>query len=231
MKRLAAHRDAGRFQRLDLAQQRRRVDHQAVADHGLLPGTQNAARDQLEDELLLADENRVAGIVAALIARHDIEPFREEIDDLAFALVAPLGAEDDYVSHFDQTYLVYRTRRRNKRETEKRTPSSLEARRSVIRLHFMQISEVYLGLGQDAFAQLIRGISIGKLKIYQIYEGFKVRAHLTKVNTESLRKAVPKLWERISARGRGFRQRPGAGHPGFPPGHDLGRAGFPGRAA
>ena len=62
----------------------------------------------------------------------------------------------------------------------------------------MQISEVYLGLGQDAFAQLIRGISIGKLKTYQIYEGFKVRAHLTKVNTEALRKATPKLWERIA---------------------------------
>ncbi len=63
----------------------------------------------------------------------------------------------------------------------------------------MQISEVYLGLGQDAFARLIRGISIGKLKTYQIYEGFKVRAHLSKVNTEALRKATPKLWERISA--------------------------------
>ncbi len=62
----------------------------------------------------------------------------------------------------------------------------------------MQISEVYLGLGQDAFAHLIRSISIGKLKTYQIYEGFKVRAHLTKVNTEGLRKAVPKLWDRIA---------------------------------
>ncbi len=61
----------------------------------------------------------------------------------------------------------------------------------------MLISEVYLGLGQDAFARLIRGISIGKLKTYQIYEGFKVRAHLTNVNTEGLRKAVPKLWDRI----------------------------------
>jgi hypothetical protein len=61
----------------------------------------------------------------------------------------------------------------------------------------MHITDVYLGLGQDAFGQLIRGISIGKLKTYQIYEGFKVRAHLQKVNTESLRKAVPKLWERI----------------------------------
>ena len=61
----------------------------------------------------------------------------------------------------------------------------------------MEISEVYQGLGQEAFAQLIRGISIGKLRTYQIYEGFKVRAHLQKVNTESLRKAVPKFWERI----------------------------------
>jgi hypothetical protein len=62
----------------------------------------------------------------------------------------------------------------------------------------MHISDVYLGMGQDAFAQLIRGISIGKLKNYQIYEGFKVRTHLHKVNTESLRKAIPRFWERIT---------------------------------
>ena len=61
----------------------------------------------------------------------------------------------------------------------------------------MQISEVYLGLGQDAFAQLIHGISIGKLKTYRVYEGFKVRAHLNKVNTEVLRKAAPRFWLRI----------------------------------
>jgi hypothetical protein len=63
----------------------------------------------------------------------------------------------------------------------------------------MQISEVYLGLGLDVFTQLIRGISIGKLKTYQIYEGFKVRAHLNKVNTESLRNATPRLCDRIGA--------------------------------
>jgi hypothetical protein len=61
----------------------------------------------------------------------------------------------------------------------------------------MQITDVYLGLGQEAFGQLIRGISIGKLKTFQIYEGFKVRAHLHKVNTEILRKAAPRFWERI----------------------------------
>jgi len=68
----------------------------------------------------------------------------------------------------------------------------------------MDISDVYLGLGQDTFAALIRGISIGKLKTFQIYEGFKVRAHLQKVNTEILRKAVPRFWERIASRDEDF---------------------------
>src|SRR5215469_17258047 len=63
----------------------------------------------------------------------------------------------------------------------------------------MQISDVYLDLGQESFAQLIRSISIGKLRTYQIYEGFKVRAHLHKVNTEILRKSAPKFWDRIAS--------------------------------
>jgi hypothetical protein len=63
----------------------------------------------------------------------------------------------------------------------------------------MEISDVYLDMGQEAFGQLIRGISIGKLRTYQIYEGFKVRAHLNKVNTEALRKAVPRFWGRITS--------------------------------
>ena len=61
----------------------------------------------------------------------------------------------------------------------------------------MHILDVYRGIGADGFAQLVRGISIGKLKTYQIYEGFKVRAHLHKLNTETLRKATPKLWDRV----------------------------------
>jgi hypothetical protein len=61
----------------------------------------------------------------------------------------------------------------------------------------MQISDLYRGMGEEAFGKIIRGISIGKLKTYQIYEGFKVRAHLHKVNTEALRKSTPKFWARI----------------------------------
>ena len=68
----------------------------------------------------------------------------------------------------------------------------------------MYISDVYLALGEEAFGQLIRGISIGKLKTYQIYEGFKLRAHLPKVNTELLRKSIPKFWARIGAQDEDF---------------------------
>src|SRR6516164_2813829 len=68
----------------------------------------------------------------------------------------------------------------------------------------MQLSDVYLDLGQDLFGQLVRSISIGKLKTYQIYEGFKVRAHLQKVNTEALRKAAPRFWARVGERDEDF---------------------------
>jgi hypothetical protein len=68
----------------------------------------------------------------------------------------------------------------------------------------MQLSDVYLNLGEEGFSQLVRGISIGKLKTYQIYEGFKVRAHLAKLNTEALRKAIPRFWGRLTERDEDF---------------------------
>ena len=68
----------------------------------------------------------------------------------------------------------------------------------------MEISDLYLGMGQDAFERLVRSVSIGKLKTYQMYEGFKVRAHLQKVNTELLRKSVPRFWARVAERDEDF---------------------------
>ena len=62
----------------------------------------------------------------------------------------------------------------------------------------MQLSEVYLKLGESGFGQLIRTISIGKLKTYQLYDAFKGSAHLTKLNTEALQKHIPKFWARLS---------------------------------
>jgi hypothetical protein len=62
----------------------------------------------------------------------------------------------------------------------------------------MQLSEVFLHLGEDRFTQLVRGISIGRLKTFQMYDPFKTRAHLAKLNTENLRKAAPRLRARIA---------------------------------
>ncbi len=61
----------------------------------------------------------------------------------------------------------------------------------------MLLSDVFLALGQDVFADLVRHISIGKLRTYQLYETLKTRAHLPKLNTENLRKATPRLWTRL----------------------------------
>lgn len=68
----------------------------------------------------------------------------------------------------------------------------------------MQLSGVFLKLGEAGFYELIRGISIGKLKTYQIYDGFKTRAHLAKLNTETLRKAGPRLWKRLGEQDEEF---------------------------
>jgi len=70
----------------------------------------------------------------------------------------------------------------------------------MIRWPVMQLPDAFLSLGEDSFAQLVRQISIGKLKTYQPYEAFKTRAHLEKLNTESLRKSVPRFWARLGER-------------------------------
>lgn len=62
----------------------------------------------------------------------------------------------------------------------------------------MQVSEIYMALGEESFAQLLKSISIGKLKTYQLYDRMKVRFHLAKLNSETLRKAAPRFWSRIS---------------------------------
>ena len=62
----------------------------------------------------------------------------------------------------------------------------------------MQLSGVFQQLGEERLPLLVRGISIGKLKTYQLYERFKTRTHLAKVNSESLRKAAPRFWQRLN---------------------------------
>ena len=61
----------------------------------------------------------------------------------------------------------------------------------------MQLCDVFLELGEDRFSRLVSAISIGRLKTFQLYERFKTRSHLAKLNVETLRKAAPRLWSRL----------------------------------
>lgn len=62
----------------------------------------------------------------------------------------------------------------------------------------MQLCDIFLGLGEESFQQLLRSVSIGSLKTFQLYERLKTRMHLQKLNTESLRKSAARSWQRIS---------------------------------
>jgi hypothetical protein len=61
----------------------------------------------------------------------------------------------------------------------------------------MQLCDIFLRLGEDHFQQLLRSISLGRLKTYQIFERVKTRLYLNKLNSETLRKAAPRIWTRL----------------------------------
>ncbi len=61
----------------------------------------------------------------------------------------------------------------------------------------MDLTEVFQALGRSSFQELVEGVSMGRLRTYDVYESFKVRAHLSKLNRERLRRAVPRLWDRL----------------------------------
>ena len=74
----------------------------------------------------------------------------------------------------------------------------------MLRWLFMQLSEIILAQGEPAFTELLRNISIGKLKTYQLYDRVKARLHLAKLNSEHIRKAEPRFWARLQDQDEDF---------------------------
>ena len=79
-------------QLLHLGLQRPGIEHHAIADHRRR-AAHDAGREQRELIGVLADDERMPGIMPALEAHDDIGALAEPIDDLALALIAPLGAD------------------------------------------------------------------------------------------------------------------------------------------
>jgi hypothetical protein len=53
----------------------------------------------MTDDLLAFDNHGMTGIVSALKPNHKVGVLGQQVDDLAFALIAPLGANDYKIGH------------------------------------------------------------------------------------------------------------------------------------
>ena len=89
--------DAVLRQLVHFGEQRIRIDHDAVADDAGDAAMQDTGRDEAQDELGAVDVDGMAGVVPALIARHDRKMRGEKIDDLAFPFISPLRTKDSYI--------------------------------------------------------------------------------------------------------------------------------------
>ena len=90
--------DALRADGRDLVEEGLGVDDDAGPDDSDA-AADDPGRKQMEGEVAVAELDGVARVVAAVVARDDVEAIGEQVDDLPFALVAPLAAEDGCDSH------------------------------------------------------------------------------------------------------------------------------------
>jgi hypothetical protein len=90
--------DAAGLEPVDLLQQHLRVDDAAGAEHARLAGEDPGGK-VAELERLAVDDDRVPGVRPALVAADDVAVLREQVDDLALPLVAPLRADDHGRGH------------------------------------------------------------------------------------------------------------------------------------
>ena len=88
-----------RADRGDLLDQMPGVKDDAIADHRKFAAPHHARGQRVQLVDLAADDKRMARIMPALKPRDDIGAFRKPVDDLALALVPPLGAHNHDIGH------------------------------------------------------------------------------------------------------------------------------------
>jgi hypothetical protein len=64
----------------------------------------------------------------------------------------------------------------------------------------MNLCDVFLASGESGLAELLRRVSMSRLRTYQLFEQIKLRTRLVKLNSDHLRKAAPRLWARLQER-------------------------------
>ena len=79
---------------VELAHQRLEVHHDAVPNHRDLVRPQDAARQELEDKFSVVNYHRMAGVGAALVARHDVKMFGKGVYHFPLTLITPLDTDN-----------------------------------------------------------------------------------------------------------------------------------------
>jgi hypothetical protein len=93
-----AHCHTRLLKTLDLLEQRFRRQHNPITDQTLHALAQNAGRNQVQNRLLAINNQCMVGIMPTLKACYRCNSLGQQVDDLAFAFVAPLRAQNNYVS-------------------------------------------------------------------------------------------------------------------------------------
>ena len=86
--------EAGVLESFDFGEEGHGIEDDAVADDAFALWPEDAAGDELQDELFAGDDDGMAGVVAAGVAGDDVEALGQDVDDFAFALIAPLGTKN-----------------------------------------------------------------------------------------------------------------------------------------
>ena len=80
------------------------LDDEAVADDVDDVRTEDSGGNQVQHIVLVADFDGVPRVVAALEADHHIHIARQNVDELAFPFVAPLGSDQNVNRHIFPPY-------------------------------------------------------------------------------------------------------------------------------
>lgn len=98
--------DATRLEDPDLADQMMNIQHDPVADETGNSLTNDPGGNQIEFVHLVADHQRVTGVVTALKTNDTLGMISQPVYDLALTLIAPLGAHHhDVPSHSCDPFL------------------------------------------------------------------------------------------------------------------------------
>src|ERR1700720_2290661 len=87
--------EALRHQTVGFFEEGFRIDHHPIAEHTGLAGMNDAGGNQMEHKRAVTYKDGMSCVVPALIANDDVEALGQQIDNLAFAFIAPLGADYD----------------------------------------------------------------------------------------------------------------------------------------